>query len=809
MRQYSHDVFISFSFEDQKIAEDIVNILTSKYGIACWICTRDVNGGDYYKDLIPDAIEAAEVVVFIQSSHAVESEEIPKEIGIAFEVNKIIIPFRVDDAKLKGKLRYDLHGVEYIDATVPTMEQRINDLAIAIGKAIGKPISESSQKNEAVFHLHSKKPVCSQCFFGREELLTSIHQAFANGERIIFLRGMGGIGKSEIAKHYANLYSGAYQTVVFARYVDSLIKLIADDSIFTIDGISRQIKENKELQTDREYADEKVGLLRKKCGKDTLIIIDNYDVEYDPYLEELEKSGEYRLLITTRCDPKDSRYLVIPITEITDDDALKEIVINYCSKEYVNINKDDPEFEELFKLTMRHTLVLELIARYMEETLSDLSEIVELLKQYGLQQLGDTTIIRQNNSDNVYEIIKRLFGLSNLTEPERQFLRYLCLMPNTGIERKYIKRWCDKETFMCQSHLIKRSMIKYDGPSGRISMHPLIREVVMSELTPTYGACTDFLELFTNDLIDYIAWNYPITQKTIYFECCKSIQHFMPTVTRENFNLWFHMTNFSCFVDSFDNNIERVRLISQKAESIFGHDSAWMGKILHRFGWCYHAYGDYKKALSILEFEAFPVLTHYVNEAPGEYIHCCCDIAQLYFKDNCLDVAMQYLGKAIEVINNEELVSENEIVKYRSIMVYTTRALFATTCGEYEYALLYGQKAIDIANSLRNTELDRAALLFSLERIYMKIADYDQAIKHIETAIQIMKEYSGMLNALSSHGERYCLLYVDLAECFESTNNIEAAKKSIKQAYEIADKIYSKGHSMRNMIKEKYILLNK
>lgn len=54
-----HDVFISFSFADQDTAEDIVNILTAKYGISCWICTRDIDGGRRYKSLIPAAIDEA------------------------------------------------------------------------------------------------------------------------------------------------------------------------------------------------------------------------------------------------------------------------------------------------------------------------------------------------------------------------------------------------------------------------------------------------------------------------------------------------------------------------------------------------------------------------------------------------------------------------------------------------------------------------------------------------------------------------------------------------------------------------------
>ncbi len=55
--EYTHDVFISFSFKDQGLAEALVNILSSKHGISCWICTRDIEGGKRYKKLIPEAID--------------------------------------------------------------------------------------------------------------------------------------------------------------------------------------------------------------------------------------------------------------------------------------------------------------------------------------------------------------------------------------------------------------------------------------------------------------------------------------------------------------------------------------------------------------------------------------------------------------------------------------------------------------------------------------------------------------------------------------------------------------------------------
>ena len=132
---YKHDVFISFSFNDRILAEDIVNKLSSLYGISCWICTSNIHGGSRYKQDIVDAIEQAQVLVFLQSSASVISKEVPKEIGIAFDAGKTIIPFKLDDAKLLSKdLQYDLAGVEFIDATVPTFDERIRDLALAIKK---------------------------------------------------------------------------------------------------------------------------------------------------------------------------------------------------------------------------------------------------------------------------------------------------------------------------------------------------------------------------------------------------------------------------------------------------------------------------------------------------------------------------------------------------------------------------------------------------------------------------------------------------------------------------------------------------
>jgi len=231
-----HDAFISFSFEDQPIAEKIADTLVKKYGISCWICSRNLSGGQHFKEQIPAAIDASSVVVFIQSSRALESREIPKEISLAFDAEKLIIPFRLDDAKPKGNLRYDLAGIEYIDATKPTMDARIAELAASINEYMGRT-SPSDESSAPV--LRSTPVTCSEIFHGRDDIFDAIDEAYAEGRSTVFLRGMGGIGKSEnpniiiILEHLTICYIKTLNKNSARKYLDIAldiaVKLYTDD----------------------------------------------------------------------------------------------------------------------------------------------------------------------------------------------------------------------------------------------------------------------------------------------------------------------------------------------------------------------------------------------------------------------------------------------------------------------------------------------------------------------------------------------------------------------------------------------------
>ena len=51
------DVFISFSFGDKEKTERIARTLETEFGISCWLCLKDIHGGQSYKQQIPEAIK--------------------------------------------------------------------------------------------------------------------------------------------------------------------------------------------------------------------------------------------------------------------------------------------------------------------------------------------------------------------------------------------------------------------------------------------------------------------------------------------------------------------------------------------------------------------------------------------------------------------------------------------------------------------------------------------------------------------------------------------------------------------------------
>src|SRR5713101_2797908 len=110
-------LFVSHVSEDRAAAMEIVGELEQR-GVKCWIAPRNVRPGQPFDDEIVDAIEASRAVLLIFSDRCNESDYIRREVTVAGESHKIIIPFRIEDAQPKRGLRVRLADLHWIDAFV-------------------------------------------------------------------------------------------------------------------------------------------------------------------------------------------------------------------------------------------------------------------------------------------------------------------------------------------------------------------------------------------------------------------------------------------------------------------------------------------------------------------------------------------------------------------------------------------------------------------------------------------------------------------------------------------------------------------
>jgi hypothetical protein len=107
-------LFVSHISEDRLAALEIVDELERR-GVRCWIAPRDVHPGKPFDDEIAEAIEASRALLLIFSDRCNEHEYIRREITVAGESHKVIIPFRIEDAQPRRGLRVRLSDLHWID----------------------------------------------------------------------------------------------------------------------------------------------------------------------------------------------------------------------------------------------------------------------------------------------------------------------------------------------------------------------------------------------------------------------------------------------------------------------------------------------------------------------------------------------------------------------------------------------------------------------------------------------------------------------------------------------------------------------
>jgi hypothetical protein len=131
-----HDIFISHTAKDKIFADGVCAKLEQR-GIRCWIAPRDVPPGQSWPAAIASAIDNCKVMVLVFSVEVMSSQQVERELTMAANRNKIIMPLRIQDVLPVGAFAYYLEDRHWLDAITPPVEKHIDELADILLPLIG------------------------------------------------------------------------------------------------------------------------------------------------------------------------------------------------------------------------------------------------------------------------------------------------------------------------------------------------------------------------------------------------------------------------------------------------------------------------------------------------------------------------------------------------------------------------------------------------------------------------------------------------------------------------------------------------
>ncbi len=550
-----------------------------------------------------------------------------------------------------------------------------------------------------------------QWFLGRERELEQLHSLLVDNSKV-FLHGIPGIGKSELAKAYAKQHGKEYTNVIYMNYLGDLKQNIVDldfaDDLPNEDDEARFKRHNRFLRSLRE---------------DTLIIVDNFNAveAQDPVLDVIMKY-RCRVLFTTR-----SRYENQPSMELFElnSDTLCELMIRLFPKGEKRIEL----LQRIITLLHRHTFAVELAARLLSKGIHYprglLSKLEKEKASMDASDLIGTMKDGYSKRATYYDHIHSLFALYKLSKRKREALRNLTMIPEKGISCRAFSHWIGHRNMNELNDLTTLGLL-HPKNHMEILIHPMIREVSSVELKPSVQKCSMLLKsLETISLAHGMEFrNYrPILStmdKTIEMMEIDDISRYL-----------LYLGNVFQFMEKYQHRkgmdavIEAMeQLLSEPTDGTPSQQALYLD--------CRAAVErDRKKSIALLQ-QAIEILGEITADTAhlGANLHA--NLGGLYYQDGDLTFAKEHMEKGADLIQSYDLIRYHDCIT--QIRNY---AAVLTDLGEadraYEGLVELGNR-VAIINSTHC--MDYALIQDVLASIATVKGDLIQAQKHRQIALE-------------------------------------------------------------------------
>lgn len=620
-------------------------------------------------------------------------------------------------------------------------------------------------------------------FIGRDTELSHIHNKLKDNN-ILFLCGIGGIGKSELAKNYAKVYSDDYDAVFFAVYNENLITLINDDTTICIANFER-FPEEKEI----DYYHRKIRKLKELCDDRTLLIIDNFN--QNEFNEETQKQWENileigcKMLITTRVH--DWNYPQFDIDIISDKSQLIQIFNQYCETKSDN---DKIAVEKIIDYVGGHTLTVELIARQTKNGFVTPTEKLIKLKEHGIYASGKEKILsykdNKQRTETVFNHIVTLFNIADLNEFQKYVLANMSLIPPNGIDARNFKDWCELEDFNVVNFLIRNGWL--ERTDDKIKMHPVLSEVILHCLNPIDQYCNVML----TNLYEYIS-QYTIQKKyenlqTTEYDVAffSAMAEILYRINSDKEIIADLLERITILINSFgyaEETLKYRKKIVEMRISQNGKEHKDTATALSNLGNVYRNIGNLQDAEKCYK-QAYYIRKKLFITENVDVASSLNDIGSIYQSKGNLIQAKQYFEKALGICLNNCENANSEVANSLNNLGTVHRKL-----GNIDKSQQYYKQSLEIWRKIYGEMHPSVAFtLNNLGVVNREIGELYIAEKYCKEAYEIFKKLFGNKHS----GVAYSLNVLSML--YKKIGNFDDAKRYGKEAYEVFKELYGTNH---------------
>jgi adenylate cyclase len=175
------DIFISYSSKDREHAEQLTELLGSA-GLSVWIDQSGIEAADSWPESIVDAIDSCKAFIVMLSPASILSNNVVKEVSLASEKRKKILPLDLEPVELPKNMQYALAGIQRAPMTnIDAVIRALGKLGLAATQAPSiKLVHETDErKSLMILPFEDLSPTADNAWFA-DGIVSEMISALSN-----------------------------------------------------------------------------------------------------------------------------------------------------------------------------------------------------------------------------------------------------------------------------------------------------------------------------------------------------------------------------------------------------------------------------------------------------------------------------------------------------------------------------------------------------------------------------------------------------------------------------------------------------